>query len=128
MDDASAVRVRKSIGHLVAVAYDLLCGKRTVRQARAERLTFNQLHRDEDLLIGLANLVDLADVGVIQLGCEPRFANEARAGRVVGHRPEGQDLEGDIPLQPRVPRPVDVARSAGTDGGLNLIRPEARAG
>ena len=44
--DAAAVRVRERIGHLLAVAQDLVDWQRAFRQTRAECLPFDQFHGD----------------------------------------------------------------------------------
>ena len=52
---------------------------RPARQPRRQRLAFEQFHRDEQLAVGLADLVQLADVGVRHAGGGSRFAPEALA-------------------------------------------------
>lgn len=39
-----------------------------------------------------------------------------------------EDLEGDRPIEAGIGRFVDVAHAAGTDRGLDFIRPETSAG
>ena len=45
----------------------------------ASGLAFEQLHRDEELAVGLADLVQLADVGVRHAGGGARLAPETLA-------------------------------------------------
>ena len=78
-----AVRVCQRIGHLLAIAEDLVDGQRALRHTRAQRLPFDQLHRDERLAVRFANLVNRADVRVIQLRGEPRLAHQVRPRRLV---------------------------------------------
>ncbi len=55
----------------------------------------------------LADLIDFADVGVIEGGLQPRLANEAldkkRSGAALFQAQAGMDdLQGDKPVQPRI--------------------------
>ena len=40
----------------------------------------------------------------------------------------GQQLERHVAIEPRVARAIDLAHAARPDGGLNLVRAEARTG
>ena len=46
----------------------------------------------------------------------------------VCHEHVGQDLDGDVAIEPRVPRLIDLAHAAGAEGGDDLVRAEASAG
>jgi len=81
MHDTARVGVRKRIGHLLAITQDLVDRQRTVRQAGTQRLPLDQLHSDVGLPLRLADVMDRADVRVIQPGGEPRLADETRPRR-----------------------------------------------
>jgi len=66
VDDAAVVCVVESFGDLHAVAGHLVGGQPLARDRVGERSTFDQFHRDEGLLVDLADFVDRADVGVIE--------------------------------------------------------------
>ena len=77
-----------------------------------QRDPVEKLHGDKRLAVLLANVVNGADVGMIQGGCGLGFALEAGQGlRVAGHFP-GQKLECDKTVQPRVFSLVDHAHTA----------------
>ena len=40
----------------------------------------------------------------------------------------GQHLDGDRPIQARVPRPIDLAHAARAEGGVDLVGAEGGAG
>ncbi len=71
-----------------------------------------KLHGDEGLAVLLANVVDGADVGVIQSGCGLGFALEAGEGLRVAGNFLGQKLERDETVKPRVFGFVDHAHTA----------------
>ena len=60
--------------------------QRAAPQALGERLALEQLHRDEQLAAVLADLVDLADVRMIDARGGARLAPEALARRLVARR------------------------------------------
>ena len=53
---------------------------------------------------------------------------EAAAAFRIGRRFDGQDLDGDVPAQARVPGLVDLSHPARADGRKDLVRAESRAG
>jgi hypothetical protein len=57
-----------------------------------------------------------------------RFALKASESIVIRRQGPRQNLDGDVAIEPRVPRPIDLAHAAGPEGGKNLVRAEADAG
>ena len=77
-----------------------------------QRHAVQKLHGDEGLPVLLANVIDGADVGVVQSGCGLGFALEAGEGlRVVGNS-FGQELQRDEAMQAHVFSLVDHPHSA----------------
>jgi hypothetical protein len=84
-------------------------GPRATRAA--EGLAIEQLHDDEELLALLAQLVDLADVGVTDAGGRSGLADEpVTEGRVPAERPN--PLDRHQATQPFVPSLVDHSHAA----------------
>ena len=77
-----------------------------------QRHPVQKLHGDERLAVLLANVVDGADVGVIQRGCGLGFALETGEGLRVTGNFLGQKLEGNKTVQPGVLGLVDHAHTA----------------
>jgi hypothetical protein len=75
----------------------------------------------------LAHVVQGADVRVRQRGDGLRFALEPGAAFRVGTDVSRQDLDGDAAVEAGVAGPVHLAHAACPDGGLDLVRAEARA-
>ena len=99
MDDALAVRSIERVGNLDRERQQPspipAGGPRSVLQRHA----VEELHGDERATVFLADVVDGADVGMVQCRRCLRFAPETRQSlRVSGHV-LGQKLEGDEPMQ-----------------------------
>ena len=72
----------------------------------------------------LDDIEERADVGMVNLRDEARFAFEAReAVRIVGECC-GKNFDGDIPAKTRVARAIHFAHGAVTEQTDNLIGPE----
>ena len=74
VDDACSVSRVQSVGQLNGQIQQQLGGERSPRSPLLQRLTFEQLHRDEVLALVLTHIVDGTDVGVIQGGCSSGLA------------------------------------------------------
>ena len=76
-----------------------------------ERLPFEKLHGDEGLALVLVDVVDGADVGVVEGGGGTRLALEAFPGLVTREQPLGEELESHLSPQARVLGLVDDAHA-----------------
>ena len=70
--------------------------------ALLEGLPLQQLHGDKVAAVGLPDLVDGADVGMVQGRRGPGFALEALQRRRVFFQLSGQKLQGDVPAEVEV--------------------------
>ena len=128
MDDARTMRMVQGIGDLDRDAKSLTDRERTPAQALGQRLPFQVLHDDEVDAIVFADVVEGADVRVAQPRRRFRFALEAlTASRAVEHMLR-QDLDCDRAAQSRVLGAIDLAHSARSKQGLNLVRSKACSG
>ena len=82
------------------------------RDAMLQRHAVQKLHGDEGLAVLLADVVNGADVGMIQGGCGLGFALETGEGLRVAGNFLGQKLEGDKTMKPGVFGFVDHAHAA----------------
>ena len=85
--------------------------QRPALQPLAERLAFEQLHRDEELPLVLADVVELADVRVVDARRGPGLALEALARGLVSAQ-RAHRLERDGAVEPLVARGVDDPHAA----------------
>ena len=100
------------------------------RSRSSERLALEELHRDEQLPAVLADLVDLADVRVVDGGRGPGLAAEALAGRVVrlGDRLHRDPAAEALVLGGERRRPSRPVRAGGGCGTARAVpgRPGCR--
>ena len=97
-------------------------------QARRQRLPFHQLH---DQVVGgalLADVVQRADVRVVEAGNRASLALEAGADFGRFGEMLGKHLHRDLAAEPRVLRPVDFSHAAGPEGTDDLVGTEPGAG
>ena len=89
--------------------------QRAAGDAVLQGLAFEELHGDERLAVLLADVVNGADVGMIQGGCGVRFAPEAAERLRIAGDLVGQKLQGDETMQPGVFGLVDDAHAAAAE-------------
>ena len=115
MDDAFRVCGIQRIGDLDAQIEHRLDLHRLASDPVPERLPLQQFHGDEASPIGLVDLVDRADVRVVQGGCGLRFALEAaECLRVVGEF-VGKELQSDVATELQVLRLIHHSHAPAAD-------------
>ena len=126
MDDAQLVGGLQPHGGL-AHPLDRLGGLDRVAllQQIAERRTVEVLHREEDRVALVTDVVDLRDVRVGDRGDGARLPQEQPAGLLVGGHVGAQRLDGDTPVQSRVPALVDHTHAPRPHDGADRIRADA---
>jgi hypothetical protein len=111
MDDAALVRVGERIGELTPVVHDLLDWQRTGVQHRAERASFDQLHRDVSLAVGFSDLVYRADIWMVERGCRTRFTHQSGARGGIMEARSGEHFDGDVAIQLLVAGAIHLAHA-----------------
>ncbi|OFV85940.1 MAG: hypothetical protein A2V74_00535 [Acidobacteria bacterium RBG_16_70_10] len=110
VDEAARMQGLERGERLERQLHRLRQGQRSAPQPLRERLALEQLHRDEEAPFVLADLVELADVGVVDAGGDAGLAPEAPGHPLVG---AGSDrLYGERPSQTLVPGREDDAHPA----------------
>ena len=118
MDDPGAVRVGERVGQRKRRLEQGGNLERPLAQPHLERFALEELHDDERLLLRcFADVVDGADVRVVQRGDRPCFTLKPLAREVGAGEPRRQHLDGDLAVEARVARAIDLAHTAGADGG-----------
>ena len=112
VDDAARVQRGQRGQHAEADRHRLGDAQRPAPQALGERLALEQLHGDEQLAAVLADLVDLADVRMVDAGRGAGLAPEALARGLVAAPSDDIVLSATRALQPLVARRVDDAHPA----------------
>ena len=117
--------------------------ERATCETRGQRLAFEIFHHQE--IDGLddarrviraagreralaADVVQDADVRVIERRDCPRLALEALTQLRVGGQRTREDLDGDAAIEPRVTGSIDFAHAAGSERFDDFVRTEPRAG
>jgi hypothetical protein len=128
MRDALQMRLLERVGDLDPDLERLLERQRSALDSRGERLAFEILH-DEEVGVALAaDVVQRADVRMIERGNRLRFTVEALLHlRVVGEV-RRKHLDGDRAVQPRIGRLVHLAHAAGTERPDDLVWSELDTG
>jgi hypothetical protein len=124
MDDAVLVGVLQCVRNLTRYREGLVQRYRSLGNPVGERRTFDELH-DERLAFGES--VDTCNVRMVERGEDLRLALEA--GEPVGIRGEvlRQHLEGDVPVERRIVRPIHLAHPPCADQGGDFIGAESSA-
>jgi hypothetical protein len=105
------VRGVECVGDLQAQVQDLLGAEPPRRDAVLQRLPMQALHDDEGAPLVLADVVDGADVGMIQGRGGLRLTLEALAGGRVVEVGLGEELQSDAAVKPSVLGLVDHAHA-----------------
>src|SRR5882762_1985460 len=87
----------------------------TAPDAMFQRDAVEKLHRDESLPLGLTDVVDGADIRMVQCGSGLCFALEACQGLGILGDLVGQEFERDKAMQPGVLGLVDDSHAAATE-------------
>ncbi len=92
----------------------------------AKRLTVEQLHHQKRMARRLTDVVYCANIGMIQRRSGACLALDTLSGslRCKWLR---QNLDGNLAIEPRVPRLIYLTHAALPDGGKDLVRAEFRA-
>ena len=144
VDDAPGVGSGQRTRRLLAQRDDLGWGEAVVAEIELQRFPTQQLHDEVGLPFLFADIVDGANVGVIQGGGGPGLAQEAFVGKVDagmrsaygrragrGFRDQeavGDELEGNFAFEPGIERTVDVAHAAGADLLYHSVGPKDSSG
>ena len=128
MDDAVAMRGVEGGGDLDGALDRLVGRQRALRNSIRERLALEARHDEEVGALVLADVVERADVGVIEGADRLGLALEALAPIGVRRRFVREDLDGDGAIEPAVLRAIDLAHAAGAEGRDDFVGAEAGAG
>src|SRR5213593_4140881 len=91
------------------------------RDALGQGLARHIRHGEEDEVAHFVHRIDRHDVGVRQLGGRARFAQEALAACLVRRQLRRQQFDGDQPVEPQVPREVNVSHPSMADGFADVV-------
>jgi hypothetical protein len=123
--DPDLVRAGERLGHVECELDRPWRRQWPAGHERAERFAPHELHDDESEAVDLADLVDDGDVRMLECGGGPRFLHEARPSARMGDERRGQDLHGDVAVEPRVTSAVHLSHPARAHALDDLVGAEA---
>ena len=115
MNDVLLVSGVERVGNFDAERDEHFKCDRVMRDELFERGALQELHRDEGLAVFFANVVNRADIRMIERGGGLRFALEAREGARVGADIFGKEFQRDAAMEAIVFGFVDDAHAAGAE-------------
>ena len=115
VNDPFGVRGLQTVGHLERHREDLVHPQPLPEDALLQRLALEQLHRNEVLPLMLVDVVDGADVRMIQGGGRLGLPLESLQRMAVLGQLFGQELQGDGALEPGVLGLVDDTHAAAAE-------------
>ena len=127
MDDSLAMRLVERVGDLGRDLQRLLERKRPFLEARGQRLALQVRHDEKVRAIDAADVVDAADVGMVQSRDRASLALEPGPPFGIASDLTWQDLDRDRPIEARVAGFVDLTHSTHANLGRDLVRAEERA-
>src|ERR1700736_3436994 len=116
MDDAALVRPLQSLANFDAVFQNLLGRQRTFTQAVGESLAFQKLHDQEIDTILMTDIMQSADVGMVQRRDGPGFAVETLFGFDIVGKMAGEDFDRDRAVEASILRPINLSHAASPQG------------
>ena len=128
MDDALPMGLIEGIGDFDGVLNGLFDRKGSFLQAHFERLAFEVLHDEKGHAILLADVVEGADVRMLERGNRPRLALEPFLELWMPGAILGKDFDRDDAIEPRVARAIHLAHAARADAGNDFVSAETNAG
>ena len=126
MHDPRLVRLRQAVGNLCCDWQEPLERKRAAGEQLTQRLPLDLLHSDVGDALERTDVVDRDDIRVVQGRRRPRLLLEAPQPLRVGRHLCRQHLDGHLPPEPVVPRPVDFSHPSRAERSENLVGAQAR--
>ena len=115
MNDAATVGFVEAVGDLRAELQNLVEGEGAFFEALGEGLAFDALHDEIVDAILMADVVEHADVGMIEAGNSFGFAFETLFLHGIGRKMRGKNLDGDSAVEAGVARAIDFSHAAGAE-------------
>ena len=112
VDNRAFVCCLESVGDLESEMEKCLQIQRPTANLGCQRLAFEQLHGDKALSILLSNVINGANVWMVQGGGSFSFALESSDGLGIAGKLIGQELQGNEAVKPRVLGFVDDTHTA----------------
>jgi len=128
MHDALVMRGGEAARDVAGELQRFLLRQCASRQSIAERLALKEFSHRERRPVDAAEVVDRENIRMRERRDGFRLPLESLQRLGIGRQVPRQDLDGDVAVEFRVARPVDLAHSSSAQGAEDLVRAEASAG
>jgi hypothetical protein len=123
MSHTTAMSLVERAGNLRSVLKYLRHGQRPFFQTLRQRFAIQVFHNNEVNAVLLADIVESANVGMIQAGYNFGFPVETLAARGIVREVRRQNLDGDGAIKPRIARAIDFSHAPRAERRKDIIRP-----
>jgi hypothetical protein len=124
VDNSAAMRLVQGERDLCAVLQDLVKRERPFLQPFGKRFPFNALHNEVVDSVLIADIVQHANVRVIENGDGFGFSFKALLVNGITRKLSRKNLDRNGAIQPGIAGAVDLAHPASTEGGTDFIGSE----
>src|SRR5579859_1213133 len=127
MNDSVFVCLLERSGNLQADGNPFLFGQGAFGEALTECFAGNVLHDEEVDVVLDVEVVDRADVWMVEFGQGQGFLAESFARRVLSQLSGREDFQGNISVEPLIARSIDNAHSTGADLFEDMVMADSLA-
>ena len=127
MNDALTMRTVQRISDLDRAREGRVERQRSLRQPRGERFAVDELHDEKVDALIVADVVDRADVRMVERCHRARLPFEPGSALRIGSPYRRQNLQGDVPAEPCVGGAEHFAHAARTDVRVDAVWAEPMA-
>src|SRR5215469_4031079 len=117
MDDAAVMRSAQGVSYLRPVAQHGLDAQPGIADKNTQRLALDQLHHNVELTTGLTNLVNGADVGMVQSRRGTCLVQQVLTRRLIQPGAARNHLQGYVAMEDFITGPVNYSHSSLADFG-----------
>jgi hypothetical protein len=128
VDHSPPVGFLERLGELGGEVDNLTDGQQIAGGGDLQRLALDVLHDDERAAVVVADLVDLADVRMVERRGGQRFAPQALARDQVLFVVRMEPLNRDATFEPEVVREKNLPHPAGTERGVDAVAASEQMG
>ena len=121
MDDAFAVGCIQSVRDVHCQGQEPFIVDRRAADEMLHGASFQIFHRNESLTVLIPNVINGANVGMVESGCSPRFSLKAGQSLRIAAEFRRQELKSDVALQAHIHRLVDNTHPAAAEFFDDLV-------
>src|SRR5262249_5884654 len=121
MDDAGSMRCVQGVGDLDCEIEQQRHVQRLAFDAALQSFAVQELHRDEGPAVCYINVVNGADIRMIEGGSSSRFTLEPNKSSGIGGHALRQEFQSDAPLQLEIFGLVDHAHPTAAEPAQNAV-------